>query len=606
VEAGRLTRRYYRQNTLVSSTFTDWPTLEEVLQRWRTAQSPYHLTNHFCQSLFAALFPASHADQMVQLFGGESPFFRPTRLCIQLDEATAPALLAELPWHLACWGDQSLVDNGWTFEINARRLQSGVSLYTLQLKVPFYVALVAPGWEDHVHDVTDLLRNTWPVSLSYVHGVSTVEAIATIFRDYAPKLVYFCGPATVHDNILSVQLATDDGASVAVNVQSLIPPNHRTEIVFLNLLYDRARPLNVGAVLAGPSQHVPLLISQTIEKTDVLEAHKTFRAWLKALLEGEEPVQTLHAVGHPSAVAWSAFERCHIDSTQHHTGVPKERLPHLLLNRTEERVLVNKAVDYLTERRDRRVACLIAFAAPGNHIALFPDQADYYLRVHARDKVSVKVVQVRVPSPLALTDQETFEIAIRSTFKLAQGPLERTLARALTTLRETAFVAGGKGRMPLLLLDWGVWKPAQVALISSVLQAWVTFCASELSRACPSSLRLLSYLALESQQKDHTTIIEVVNSMRRSSRRRQNPAFYLEEPAHLDVIPKDDLEAFFFDNAAQLGCSSVHCEELAHHIYQKTEGHYDTILQLMDKLLEEGASIMLARWEREIEPRNVE
>src|SRR5262249_35510525 len=178
----------------------DWHTLESILRQWRTDPS-CHDSAEFRQALFAALFASPDEAKTLQCFVGESPFFQSTRLRIHIDATSAPALLAELPWHLARWEEQSLASNGWTFELSATPPQAGAPRYALQLKAPFHVLLIAPGAPDsdeHVHDLIDLLRDTWPTTINYVHVAHTAADIASICRDHRPKLVYFCGPATVH------------------------------------------------------------------------------------------------------------------------------------------------------------------------------------------------------------------------------------------------------------------------------------------------------------------------------------------------------------------------------------------------------------------------
>ena len=129
----------------------------------------------------------------------------------------------------------------------------------------------------------------------------------------------------------------------------------------------------------------PLVISQHVGRKHARDAQSTFIAWLHELLNGEEPLPALHGKGHPSAVAWRHYDSWRLE-VRGRDGIPMERLGHLLLDRTEERALVNHAVDQLIDH-DQRLTCVIAYAEAGNHIEMFfSEQARDYLMRHARDK----------------------------------------------------------------------------------------------------------------------------------------------------------------------------------------------------------------------------
>ncbi len=160
--------------------------------------------------------------------------------------------------------------------------------------------------------------------------------------------------------------------------------NRGVTVVFLSLIQDE--PLPLGTTLAELSRQVPLVISQHVGRKHARDAQSTFIAWLHELLNGEEPLPALHEKGHPSAVAWRHYDSWHLE-VRGRDGIPMERLGHLLLDRTEERALVNHAVDQLIDH-DQRLTCVIAYAEAGNHIEMFfSEQARDYLMRHARDKV---------------------------------------------------------------------------------------------------------------------------------------------------------------------------------------------------------------------------
>src|SRR5262249_7771779 len=227
------------------------------------------------------------------------------------------------------------------------------------------------------------------------------------------------------------------------------------QAIFLNLVQEEALPL--GTTLAALSAQVPLVISQTTRPAARRQAQETFIAWLHDLLSGADPLQALHTRGHASAVAWCNMDHWHVDP-RGRDRIPIQRLGYLLLDRTEERAQVNRAVDDLVDR-DKRLTCIVAYAEESNRPDLiFPLQARENFMTYSRDKVSVELYAVPFHTD-SQPAQSAFEKAVRRAFTIDNQDFVKGFGRALEDFRERRFAGRLRGNAwPLVLLDWKVWK----------------------------------------------------------------------------------------------------------------------------------------------------
>jgi hypothetical protein len=534
----------------------------------------------------------------------KTPIYHPVRLRIY----TQDELLAELPWQATRWQNQPLVSNGWTFELAAHSPEEHSPRYQVDLQTPFPILLLAPpddphlGWEMHKRDVEQKLRDTWRVTFGFVHTAGDQAALDTLRRQSGqpPHLIYYYGPAVRQNGTLCIQLNAPGGLSEWCPVESLVQGWGRggVKAIFLNLVQEE--PLYLGTTLAKCSRQVPLVISQAVGREASRQAQETFIAWLHELLNGAAPLQTLHEKGYSTAASWRNFDHWHLDA-RGRDGIPMELLGHLLLDRTEERALVNRAVDELIAK-DKRLTCIIAYAEAGNRVdLLFSAQARDYLMRHARDKVSVEVFPIS-----CLTDNPpdsmAFERAVRRAFGIADASLDKGLSRALEQVRNTRFAGKLRGNArPLLLLDWQVWTTTPKSPIEPGLRDWMTFNQRWLCTACPKNLHLLSCLALESGEVQHNSIRDVIETMRSDRDIRRDRAFYLEKTAHLHHVSQDELVDFFSENRDALHCANNEdlCFELAEIIYHKTNGQYEAILGYLEQRQNTSWETLCTRWQQE-------
>ena len=600
VQGGQLQRTFHNhQRTFLDDSHSRFA---DRLNFWRTDPEMCQNSPQFTNALWEALFGPDDPKTLAllnQVTGDDlkTPIYAPLRVRIY----TQDALLAELPWSLTTWQDQKLTRQGWTFELTATPPQDNTSHYRVDLPSPFPVVLLAPAgdsssleWDMHQRDVEQKFRDLWRVTSGFIHTV-THRADLTRLRQQLGTvgLLYYYGPAQVAQGKLSIALPAGSNLSLDALVQAWGAGS--VQAVFLNLVQEEALPL--GTTLAELSAQVPLVISQTTRPAAWRQAQETFVAWLHDLLSGADPLQALHTRGHASAVAWRNMDHWHVDP-RGRDRIPIQRLGYLLLDRTEERALVNRAVDDLVDR-GKRLTCIVAYAEENNRPDLFfPEQAREYLLTHARDKVSVELYAVPFP-PDRQPTQSAFEKAVRSAFAIANPDFVKGFERALEDFRERRFAGKLRGTArPLLLLDWKVWKTTARSRIKDVLEAWTRFHQHLLFPACPRSLHVLAGLALESAATRHVAIQQAVDRLRMDRDIRIQRAFTLEKTAHLRHVSHDDLVDFFIQNQEELGCTNQDlCFDLADLIHRQTDGQYDAICTYIAQRQNASWERLLADWQ---------
>jgi hypothetical protein len=600
MQGGQLQRAFYnRQRTFLDDSHSR---LDNTLNLWHTYPAMCLNQPQFTNALWEALFGLDDTKTLTllnQLMGDDlkTPIYAPLRVRIYTQEA----LLAELPWPLTTWQGQQLTRQGWTFELTATPPQDNTSQYRVDLPSPFPVVILAPAgdssaleWDMHQRDVEQKFRDLWRVTPGFIHTVTQRADLTKLHQQVGTVgLLYYYGPAQVNQGKLSIALSA--GSTLFLDALIQAWGAGRVQAVFLNLVQEEVLPL--GTTLAALSTQVPLVISQTTRPADQRQAQETFIAWLHDLLSGVDPLQALHTRGQASAVAWRNMDHWHVDP-RGRDRIPIQHLGYLLLDRTEERALVNRAVDDLVDR-NKRLTCIVAYAEESNRPDLFfSEQAREYLLTHARDKVSVELYPVSFP-PDSQPTQNAFEQAVRRAFAINNPDFVKGFERALEDFRERRFAGKLRGTArPLLLLDWKVWKTTARSRIKDGLEAWTRFHQHLLFPACPRSLHVLAGLALESAATRHVEIQQAVDRLRLDRDLLKQRAFTLEKTAHLRHVSHDDLVDFFIQNQEELGCTSQDlCFDLADLIHRQTDGQYDAICTYIAQRQNASWETLYGRWQ---------
>ena len=130
-----------------------------------------------------------------------NPTLHPVRLRIHVEDP----LLAGLPWRIAVWNRQPLLDAGWVFTMTHTLDPTADLLST----APFNVLVVAPQLlkvqgggphePEHARAVFDVLQKAWPTGrdAGYVQVARTRADLEQGLRDLRPLLLYAYGYGSV-------------------------------------------------------------------------------------------------------------------------------------------------------------------------------------------------------------------------------------------------------------------------------------------------------------------------------------------------------------------------------------------------------------------------
>ena len=555
-------------NQLTRSHFHQYGSLPQYRSSWQWPSN-----QETGQALFETLFgPQDQYKEVLSLlFGSDVPPIRhPVRVRIHTQDPT----LAELSWVATTWEENSLFENGWTFELIAAPPQDTAGDFPdILLKAPCPVLMIAPGTMpdtlSHHRAFEERLKHAWRFYHEPPQLVSSWEALKNAWQRRRPRIVYYYGPAEHDEETLYLLLDTDQGdidkrpATDLFQIWRSDPP----QIVFFNFIGNQ---VSTGTALSG--LHAPLIITQN--GTDPSEARRSALGWFHTMLEGGEetdPVWALHQHGLSNAVAWGAYGTWRTRTA----GEPdKDTIARLLLDRKPQRALGQSAVSELVRSSDRRLCCVLAYGAQGNLVELFAEQLFEHLRRNAKEVAQVYRIPMRLPTPQSF-DAAKLAFEVRRSLGLSD---RKPFGTALAARRPR-----GPGRArPVLLLDWGVRGTTQDNRLSiSALEAWLAFCCQQLSVECPKDIRLVSCLSVQVAKERHDTLEQSVKNLRAEPRFRDR-AFRLELLPPLDQIEASDL-ADFLDGRGNSSCPDDLISLMPELIVKKTDGQFTDTVNLVEQ-----------------------
>jgi hypothetical protein len=267
-------------------------------------------------------------------------------------------------------------------------------------------------------------------------------------------------------------------------------------------------------------------------------------------------------------------------------------LPHLRLDRDEQKALVAKHLRELCSSDVRRVLALVAYAEPGNRLDALHEQLQFYLDLASVDFAEINWRHLEFP---ALREQLLADLEAELRLQLRAD-----LAEPLPyLLRRHAPPGVGTGKRAVVWLNWGVFgrDARQAPLKPTELSAWLRFTSDVLSSQCPADLRLVSYAALETDSGQYQRLKELL------SRQRQEPwsrrlSFRLTDLPPLENVSQDHLFEFFVDGNSR--CDASIQDEMSQRLMVKTGGRFEAIAALMQQVEEQGSWYdLLAQLRRE-------
>jgi hypothetical protein len=441
----------------------------------------------------------------------------PIRAPVRLRICTEEPLLLALPWSLTLWNHYRLSERGWTFTTTG--MLDPTEDCVTSTPCPALIVAPASGTPDphHPQAISEALRQLWPTGrhADYVRQVGTRRELENALCGMRPHLVYVYACGTWTGNQPGLLLADGWlGLSELAGWFEQYPP--RPAVVFLNVTGLADTGLTPGQVLGGS---IPLVIWRRAPEWEADAASPVTRWFYRWLQKGEDPVTALHAVN--SQVNLAAHSRYRTWQTTVHPTAWRERLARLVLDRDEQKALVNKHLQELSD--NQRVMALVAYAAPGNLLDNLSEQLQHHLEVVNLAAIHWKRLQFP-----EFRDNLQQDLVAELKLQL-QADSGEPVAHLL---RRHAPRVVGAGKRAVLWLNWGVFGQSagqQKPFTSRQLQEWLRFCSDFLGGNCPTDLRIVCYAAIELTETQHPRLTEILRQCFRQPWCHR-PGFWLSPP----------------------------------------------------------------------------
>ncbi len=565
--------------------------------------------NGWGEALFDLLFgPVDRWERIFRtLFGrptGAQP--NPPLFPVRLRVHTEEPRLSSLPWRLTAWKGQLLVDAGWMFT-TTHTLDPVEDVLTT---APCNVLIVAPQPAgpgggphdpDHARAVLDALKNTWPTGRDpgFFQTASTRAGLEEALRVHTPKVLYIYGQGTIAAGRLSLLLDDGELVSLADLRQIFRSQGHAPDVIYLNTEGF------TGSTGTTPDQilgDVPLLLWRRRPEWSA-DSTTTALHWLRRWLsQGEDPVAAFHAVHRETCRTSSEACTVAIHSnyrawrTTIYQGASAARgYPALQIDRDRPKALVQKHVEELVRSGDRRVMAIVPYAVKGNSISLFWEQLRHHLELSLGHLADIKWIRLQLPP-----GRSNLRYDLEDELKLQLGAEPNEPPRHL--LRRCAPKAVGRGRRPVLWLNWGSFGEKDPALdpllTDDQLADWLRFSSGFLGPECPDDLRIVSYVAQEVPADRYKSFAQKLRELRQEPWCR-TPVFRLSDGEPLEEVDVDHLLDFLEDRNNS-SCDAQIRREVAQRIIAQTGGVFDATVALIQEAESGSWYDLLARLRREV------
>ena len=510
----------------------------------------------------------------------------PSWMPVHLRVCTSDPLLVGLPWRLARWDGVPLVDSGWQFSTSSVADPSEHPV----VPAPAGVLIVAPHGaapgrakptpaEATVSALADALRQVWPSPrrAENVRAVRTRSELEDALRGSRCHLIYVCG--TLHGDPAVLQL-DDGGAAGSLPLAHLAELIARTPTrpaaIYLDLS-GQLKDLAVAVLALG--ELVPLVVWRRVGERQS-DSTTIACAWLRCWLQnGLDPLAALHEVlaQHPTSreAATLAVHARYRNWTTVLAAPWRASLPHLKLDRDEQKALLGKHLDELVRSDTRRVLALVAYGSADNLLSELPEQLQYHLERGAERAADINWRRLQFPDSrheLARALEEELRLQL-----WAQSG--ETLARVL---RRHAPNVTASGRRAVLWLNWGLARRGNGEageLQPEALSDWLRFTSEVLGAGCPDDLRVVSYLALELDRSAHGELSKQLQDERWRPWGK-NPRFRLSVLPPLGEVSEEHLYDFLVEEGS--GCDPAIQEEVAQRLVAQTGGCFARVVELIE------------------------
>jgi hypothetical protein len=565
------------------------------------------------ESLARVLFgPDSQWGPVLRvLFGAAEPAPQPTPLRgpVRLRICTEDALLAGLPWRLTSWNGRTLVEltNGWIFEVSRAIDPTGDFTTT----APCNVLVVAPASAAEagkLHDAThpkavaEVLGDVWPTGRDpgFLRVARTRKELENALAGMRPHVVYVYAAWEVVGGRPALVLDGDREGTVdrlpLTRLANLFQEGgHRPSVVYLNTASLVAPGAPSAQALDGD---LPLVLWRRLPAWTP-ESTQVPLAWLRRWLgRGEDPVAALHEVAKADAVAGREAATLAVASAYRAWSTPvykavivQDRYARLRLDRREQKALVARDLRELVRGDGFRVLALVAYAAPGNAADSLAEQLEHDLELEIEPFATLKWRRLELPQQRTQL-REDLAHELRLQLEAEVGEVEQHL------LRRHAPKALRPGRRAVLSLDWGCCGEGhQPPLSPPQFGEWLRFSSDFLTGRCPADLRLVSFLAVETERAQHPRLARVL-AEQESEPWCQNPAFLLTVLPPLGDVAEADLRKFLRD-PGNTSCDPAIQAEIARRIGQRAGGNFEHTVALLEEGQKGSWYDLLKRLQRE-------
>ncbi len=566
------------------------------------------------------------------LFGPEEQWQPLLRAIVQRPEGTSPGplaaslavricthdpILASLPWRLTRWKQWRLAAEGWTFVVTGAR----TAQWSVSVPAPAHVCILAPQTAphgrtarppEHVEALRGLLAQAWHdqdrkfslvattrKQLTYAlrgNDLSLLYIYAHVVPAQGKPALLIAGPAGEGDMLPLHELAGE--------LQALRRP---PDVVYFDLDGTGLDPGALRAPMGSDWSRLPLVVYPRLMEPSA-DAGRHALQWLSAWLahpghpvdpsrpvDSGHPVDALHKLAahdHAGVEAATTVVVSNLRSWSSQRFDPQSHPPaiHLEFDRGEPKGTVLKELGPLVRRSDRRVLVLVAYAAPGNRLELLSETLATYLDSEAQHYATL--LRHKVEFPLALDDLAT-TLPHQLREALDHQPDESDKAM----LQRTVPLSLADPQTPVLWLDWGTFGDPphhQRKLGLNSLRNWMDYCVGHLAAACPSRVRVVSFLAVEADPAKHAKLATAFDDQEAGL--HPSRASFLLVSVHPTVKEKD--VRHLLDDPRR-ACLPAHQRELARLVIARTAGRYEDACALLEEGQQQGWDTLLFRLRRE-------
>jgi hypothetical protein len=546
------------------------------------------------QALFEVLFGAPQDWQPVlrALFHQAEPQPAPTpiRSPVRLRVVATDGLLVGMPWRLLAWNHRLLIQEGWVVHMAPT---SGAHAEPFS-SAPFHVVVLAPldtleeggVVAQHLTALREVLAQAWPATepRNVLRIVGSRKELEHALAGMAPHLLYVVARMDFRAGRWFLPLNGKRGGDfldLDDLPQLLKVAGSTPAVIYLNTSVPDAgsrHPLSEPPArpLSPPAS---LVLWRRLHEWNA-SAFTVPLDWLhRWLVKGLDPMEALHDVQRqaPSDETEATTVAIHADyhtwDTAIYAGADTlgAELAHLVLDREEAKAVVARQLRDLAASESRRVLGLVAYAAPGNMLGSLTEQFRFELEREMADRVAIEWLKLSFPAnrtDLYQGLQDQLRLLLRA------DPGEPTHA----LLRRHAPHSPDPAVRPVLWLDWGLFGEGHQSTVSPVeLTACLRFASQYLGQHCPTNLRLVSSLAIETEGRNHDRLRKALKELRRQPW-AWDERFRLDARAVGDVDDNHLLELLADPRA---GCDPAIRPELVGLMLKTTGGRFERTVDLI-------------------------